>query len=226
MHQAQYFLSNSRGVLSVAGEDRHAFLQGLVSNDVMQATADRAIWTAFLTPQGKYLHDFFIVEIGDRFLLDCEADRRQDLLRRLSLYKLRSRVTVADADGEQAVALVFGDGALDALDLPAEPGSAKPFGNGVAYVDPRLPALGVRTILPRVEIDQAMKSAGIEPGNPDDYDRRRIALGVPDGSRDLKVEKAILLENGFDELHGIDWDKGCYMGQELTARTHYRGLVR
>jgi hypothetical protein len=226
MSQAQYLLPESRGVLKVAGEDRRAFLQGLVSNDVMRAAPERAIWTAFLTPQGKYLHDFFIVETGDAFLLDCEADRREDLLRRLSLYKLRSKLTVADADGEHAVALIFGKHALETLGLPVEPGAAKQFGGGVVYVDPRLSELGARAMLPRAGVADALDAAGIEPGDADDYDRRRITLGVPDGSRDLKVEKAILLENGFDELHGIDWDKGCYMGQELTARTHYRGLVR
>ncbi|MDZ4737555.1 MAG: folate-binding protein [Rhodospirillaceae bacterium] len=226
MSQSHYLLPDSRGVLKVAGEDRYAFLQGLVSNDVMHATTERAIWAAFLTPQGKYLHDFFIAVSGDAFLLDCEADRRQDLLRRLSLYKLRSKVTVADANNEQGVALVFGERALETLGLTAEPGAAKPFGSGIVYVDPRLSALGARAILPRAGIADALRTAGVEPGNADDYDRHRIALGVPDGSRDLKVEKAILLENGFNELHGIDWDKGCYMGQELTARTHYRGLVR
>jgi folate-binding protein YgfZ len=226
MQRPKYLLPGSRGVLRVAGEDRYAFLQGLVSNDVMRAQSDRAIWTAFLTPQGKYLHDFFIVTAGDAFLLDCEADRRQDLLRRLSLYKLRSKVSVNDANDEHAVAIIFGERALEALGLPAEPGVAMALGDGIVYVDPRLPGLGARAILHSAAAAQVLKESGIDPGDAADYESLRISLGVPDGSRDLKVEKAILLENGFDELHGIDWDKGCYMGQELTARTHYRGLVR
>jgi folate-binding protein YgfZ len=221
-----YLLPESRGLLAIAGEDKVGFLQGLVSNDVAKAGPARALYSAFLTPQGKYLHDFFLAEAGGSFYIDCEAGRREDLKRRLSLYKLRSKVTVADATASHAVALLFGNDALVRLGLGPEPGSAIPFGGGVAYVDPRLAALGARAVLPREGAVAALEAAGFASGEDADYDRRRMALGVPDGSRDLPVEKAILLENGFDELHAIDWDKGCYLGQELTARTRYRGLVR
>ena len=226
MTKASYLIPDNRGVLAVGGNDRHSFLQGLISNDINKVAADRALWSALLTPQGKYLHDFFIAEIGDVFYIDCEFARRQDLLKRLSLYKLRSKVTVGDATETHAVAVVYGEDALALLDLPAEPGDARAFHGGVAYVDPRLAALGARAILPRASAEHSLQEATLVPGSATAYDRLRVALGVPDGSRDLKVEKAILLENGFDELNGIDWDKGCYMGQELTARTRYRGLVR
>jgi folate-binding protein YgfZ len=97
---------------------------------------------------------------------------------------------------------------------------------GVAFLDPRLPALGARALLPRGAAEDALRAAGFAAAALDDYDCLRIGLGVPDGSRDLEVEKSLLLESGFDELNGLDWDKGCYMGQELTARTRYRGLVK
>ncbi|MGE0717933.1 MAG: folate-binding protein YgfZ, partial [Alphaproteobacteria bacterium] len=212
----------SRAVLTVSGPDRRAFLQGLVSNDVERAGPGRAIHAAFLTPQGRYLHDLFIVEQGETLLLDVEAARRQDLLKRLSLYRLRSKVTLADAAGDWRVSALIGPGAATALGLPEEAGAAAPLGDGVAFVDPRLPALGLRAILPAT----ADAIPGFAAGSFADYDRLRLGLGVPDGSRDLPVEKAILLETGFDELNGVDWKKGCYMGQELTARTKYRGLVR
>jgi folate-binding protein YgfZ len=211
-------LARSRALIALEGVDRYAFLQGIVSNDVNKATDARAIYAAFLTPQGKYLHDIFIAALGDRLLIDCEAARRSDLLHRLSLYKLRAKATLAE-ENRFVVGLRFGDGALGALGLPAEPGHARIGAESLLFVDPRLAALGARAILP-------VDLAPCESGTAADYERLRLSLGVPDGSRDLAVEKAILLENGFDELNAIDWDKGCYMGQELTARTRYRGLVR
>jgi len=226
MSDSHYLLPDSRGVLAIAGDDKTSFLQGLVSNDVAKAGPTQALYSAFLTAQGRYLHDFFLAEAGGSFYIDCEAERREDLKRRLSLYKLRSKVTIADATASHAVALLFGNDALARLGLGPEPGTAKPFAGGVAYVDPRLAALGARAVLPREGAAAAFEAAGFTVGDKAAYDRLRMSLGVPDGSRDLPVEKAILLENGFDELHAIDWNKGCYLGQELTARTRYRGLVR
>lgn len=214
-----------RGVLVVSGEDRRSFLQGLISNDITRTGPDRAIHAAFLTPQGKFLHEFFIVERGGAFLLDCEAARLDDLRKRLSIYKLRAKVAVAPAEGLAVYALI-GDGAAAAVGLPAEAGVAGELGDGVVMVDPRLAEAGLRAILPTADAAAVLADAGFTVGVVADYDRRRIALGLPDGSRDMIVDKAILLENGFDELNGVDWKKGCYMGQELTARTKYRGLIK
>lgn len=192
-----------RGVLAVAGDDRKTFLQGLVSNDVLKLEPGRAMWSALLTPQGKFLHEFFIVETADALLLDCEGgERLEDLRKRLSLYKLRSKVTLTPRP-DLAVWALLGDGLAD----------------GIAFVDPRLPEAGRRALL-------TTEPAGFDIGTLDDYDRTRIPLGLPDGSRDLVIEKSILLENGFEELKGVDFQKGCYMGQELTARTKYRGLIK
>jgi tRNA-modifying protein YgfZ len=221
-----YALLENRGVLEVSGADRRSFLQGLVSNDVQKLGPQRALYAAFLTPQGKYLHDFFLVEQGEVILLEGERARLPDLLRRLSMFKLRAKVALSDASETVAVAAAFGRDAGARLGLPAELGAAAPFGDGIAYVDPRLAELGARLILPHGAGTRALEDAGLARAEPEDYDRLRLSLGVPDGSRDLPIEKAILLEAGFDELNGIDWDKGCYMGQELTARTKYRGLIR
>jgi tRNA-modifying protein YgfZ len=221
-----YVTLPSRGILAIDGPDRAAFLQGLVSNDVTQAGPSRAIYAAFLTPQGKYLHDFFIVELGGKLLLDCEAERLADLQRRLKMYKLRSKITLEDTSSQFSVTAVFGAGALETLSLPVEGGAAAPLGDGVVFVDPRLPGLGARAILPRGSEGEVLEPAGFSAVDTGAYDRMRLEAGVPDGSRDMVVEKAILLENNLDELHAISWQKGCYMGQELTARTRYRGLVR
>ena len=231
-----YAILEARGLVEAAGPDARPFLQGMVSADVDKLSPERALWAAFLTPQGKFLHEFFLTlapgpETGedageDRVLLDCEAARIEDLRTRLGRYKLRARVTLEDVSAGYAVAAVFGAGALEALGLPAQAGRAAPFAGGRVHVDPRLPELGARAVLPRADAEAALQGAGFVPAGPADYDALRIRLGVPDGSRDLEVERSPLLENGFDELGGIDWDKGCFMGQELTARTKYRGLVK
>jgi folate-binding protein YgfZ len=221
-----FSIDTLRGAVAVDGEDRQTFLQGLISNDTRRVSPTQAVYSAFLTPQGKFLHDFTVAEIGDRTLLDPEAERRADLIKRLSMYRLRSKVKVVDASADWAVVVFAGPGALDKLGLASAPGSAKPLSGGVVFVDPRLAALGARAFLPRGEAEAIARTAGFSAAPFAEYEALRIGLGVPSGSRDLIPDKGILLENGFDELHGVDWDKGCYMGQELTARTRYRGLVR
>jgi folate-binding protein YgfZ len=223
MANASFVVLDTRGVLAVSGPDRRAFLQGLVSNDVEKVGPHAARYAALLTAQGKYLHDFLMVEAGESIWLDAEASRLADLKRRLSMYRLRAKVSLEERDDLTIAAVI---GGASALHLPAEPGSARPFGSGVAFVDPRLVALGSRVILPRATVRQVLGDAGLAETDIETYDQLRLSLGVPDGSRDLVLEKSILLESGFDELNGVDWQKGCYVGQELTARTKYRGLIR
>jgi hypothetical protein len=191
-----------RGVLEVAGADRVAFLQGLVSNDVAGIAPGGAVWAALLTPQGKWLADFFVTAAGAALLLDAERAQVPMLMQRLSRFRLRAQVTLRDASTDWQVHAAWGEGAPPA---------------GLAARDPRLPEAGWRVLAATI-LDGATRA--------EDYDRHRLALGLPDGSRDMESEKSVLLEAGFDELRGVSWSKGCYMGQELTARTRYRGLVK
>jgi hypothetical protein len=192
-----------RGVVEVAGADRVAFLQGLVSNDVGQAAPGRAVWAALLTPQGKFLAEFFVLAEGARLLLDCAREAAPGLVQRLSRFRLRSQVALRDLSTEMHVHAAW-DGALPPEGVVAAP-------------DPRLPEAGWR-ILSGTPL--ATNAAA------EDHDRHRLALGLPDGARDMEAERSVLLEGGFDELGGVSWTKGCYMGQELTARTKYRGLLK
>ena len=216
-----------RGVFRLSGEDARSFLQGLISNDIFRVAPKRAIWAAFLSPQGRYLHDFFLCQIEDSLVLEGEAARLPDLRRRLLMYKLRSRVTIEEPDNSLAVWALIGRGAASAVGVPTEePGAAISVHGGVVFVDPRTMTGGLRAVLPRDKGEQILANFGFATGDLAEYDRLRIASGLPDGSRDMQIEKSLLLECGFDELHGIDWQKGCYLGQELTARTRYRGLVK
>jgi folate-binding protein YgfZ len=194
----------ARGVIEVAGDDAVSFLQGLVSNDVAQAASGRAVWAALLTPQGKWLSDFFIFADGTRLLLDVEREQAPMLVQRLGRFRLRAKVALSDFSEMLHVHVAWG-GAPDVSK------------NVIAAPDPRLPDAGWRLLAPRLLPVTATAEA---------WDEHRLALGLPDGSRDLEAEKTVLLEAGFDELGGVSWSKGCYMGQELTARTKYRGLVK
>lgn len=196
MSKPFYVTLPNRGLIHIEGEDRVAFLNGLVSNDVAKAAAGAILYACLLTPQGKFLHDFFI-HAGDGFLLlDCEGgERARDLYDRLNKFRLRAKVKISLEENHPVYAVFHcGDG------LP----------------DPRSAALGRRSF----------EKPDLEEHSFEEWDSLRISLCVPDGSRDLELEKSTLLEGGIEKLNGIDWDKGCYMGQELTARMKYRGLVK
>ncbi|HSI00653.1 MAG TPA: folate-binding protein [Reyranella sp.] len=214
MSSPAFALLPHRSVIAVSGPDRAEFLQGLISNDTAKVGPGQAIWAALLTPQGRFLNDMFVVEDdAGTFLLETERERAAALARKLKMYTLRSQVTVEDRSAAMEVAVMFGPGAAEGL----------PVAGATAFVDPRLPELGVRVLAPA---GQAVALIGGTEAPIAGYEALRLKLGVPDGSRDMTVEKALLLESGFDELHGVDWQKGCYMGQELTARTKYRGLIK
>lgn len=191
---------NRRNVIVIEGPDRLAFLNGLISNDLKKIVPGQAIYATLLTPQGRFLFDFFILEHNEAYLLDVEAARSGDLLKRLRMYKLRSDIELKETNYKVAVSLK----SAAAPDL-------------LHFSDPRLPALGMRAfVLDAAEGDESL----------DAYEEKRMEYGIPESGIELIPEKSILLENGLDELQAIDWQKGCYMGQELTARTRYRGLVR
>mgnify|MGYP006087768129 CR=1 FL=1 len=222
----QFIHLKNRGLLVITGPDRVEFLQGLVSNDVQKVSKDNAIYAALLNPQGKYLYDFFIFEKDDSLILDCELDRIEGLKKRLSLYKLRANVTLEDQTDTMTVSAIIGEKNMVEYGFPINPGEAKAFGESLIFRDPRLADIGWRCIFPSSDSKNIIVTLGFSPAKPYIYESLRINFGLPDGSRDLIIEKSILLESGFSELNGVDWDKGCYIGQELTARTKYRGLIK
>jgi folate-binding protein YgfZ len=181
-----------------------AFLQGLVSADAREAVPGRALWSALLTPQGRFLFEFFILSDGERLVLECERARAAELAQRLSRFRLRAKVTVADISG--SVVVVAGWGGAQ---IPP----------GLAAADGRVEGAGWRGVFPADAAPEATVAW-------EAWDAHRLSLGLADGTRDLEVEKTLLLEAWFDPQGGVSWTKGCYMGQELTARTKYRGLVK
>ncbi|MEE2859575.1 MAG: folate-binding protein [Pseudomonadota bacterium] len=179
----------TRQIIRLTGEDRVAFLQGLVTNDVARAPC----WAALLTPQGKYLADFLVVPDGDALLIDVDGRLADDLMRRLSMYKLRSRV------------------ALEAVGMPVARGTG-PAPDG-AIVDPRHPALGWRHY-------------GAQGDDGTDWDALRVEHCIPETLVELIPNDTFILEAGFERLHGVDFRKGCYVGQEVTARMKHKTELR
>lgn len=190
-----------RGVLSVSGADRVSFLNGLVTNDIAPADQGHPVWTAFLTPQGKVIADFFVVGDGERLLLETDLDRLEDLKSRLGRYRLRAKVTLD----------ILSDWGVSALsEQAAVPG-------GIVFPDPRHPKAGFRALGP---------ASALPDGDATPWQHHRLALGLPEGADDLAPEQGFALEYGFGDLKGIDYRKGCFIGQETTARMKWKHLTR
>ncbi len=209
-----FILLETRALISVSGSEAGDFLQRIITNDVDRLASGEGRYAALLTPQGKYLFDFFVIRWDDGFLLDCEAERAGALMKRLKIYRLRADVTLGEVSTDFAVAAIFGGEAAVALK------------DGIIFADPRAAALDRRAILPRDGARAALAALGLEALDMAEYESRRIALAVPDGSRDFEPEKSGLLEMNVEELNGVDFSKGCFVGQEVTARTKHRALVR
>jgi folate-binding protein YgfZ len=199
-----------RGVISVSGEDATGFLQGLLTNDVERLGPSEARYAALLTPQGKILFDLIAVRARGQepsYLLDCPAAQSADLAKRLSFYKLRAKVAIADVSADRAVVAFWG----------AEPAIVA---EGLLYADPRDARLGWRAILPRPI------ATPIGSEHVGEYEGLRIAVGAPKGGLDFAYADAFPQDANFDLFHGVDFDKGCYVGQEVVSRMKHRGTAR
>ena len=199
-----------RGIVKVSGDDARSFLNGLVTCDMAKVSPQQAGFGALLSPQGKILFDFLIAEAeaedGGGFFLDCPRALAPDLAQRLAMYKLRAAVTIQDLSDALGIGVAEDAVGIDPLDW-------------LMFADPRLPALGLRLIGERA----GLQALG---GDPEGYHSRRIALAVPEGGKDFAYNDAYPHETLMDQLHGVDFRKGCYIGQEVVSRMEHRGTAR
>ena len=201
---------DDRAVIALSGPEARPFLQGLVTNDIAGGQAPGSgLYTALLSPQGKILFDFFVTEGDGALLLDVARDSADTLLKKLKVYRLRAKVEV-EARPQLGVYLNLKGHPDNRLTLYVE--------RAVSFADPRLPELGVRSIGSRAEMPANL------PG-PREYHEERIRLGVPEGG-DFGTEKIFALDAGLEELNGVSFTKGCYVGQELTSRMKHRATAR
>jgi folate-binding protein YgfZ len=205
-----------RGVIKVIGDDARKFLHGLVTADILGVAPGTARFCALLTPQGKIVADFFVTEApqaeGGGFFLDIPRALAATLVEKLNLYKLRAKVLIEDLTEILGVLAVW-DGA----------GTTK---QGLSYADPRLPALGLRVMIPPHRAAAAASELGAELVSAEDYEVHRIALAVPRGGLDFAYGDAFPHETDMDQLGGVDFAKGCYVGQEVVSRIEHRGIAR
>ncbi|MFN4353184.1 YgfZ/GcvT domain-containing protein [Parvibaculum sp.] len=207
---------SGRGIVRIGGPEARSFLQGLVTNNVDKAGGTQLVYSALLTPQGKFLFDFFMTsDPADKeaVMLDCDGARAGEFIKRLSMYKLRAKVEIEDkSDGFAVIAFWNEDGS--------------PMPDGPGLPDPRHPQMGRRAILPEKDANAAVAAAKAEEAPEQEWHRHRISLGIGEAAEDFEPDRTFPLEVNFAELNGIDFHKGCFIGQEVTSRTKRRGSVR
>jgi folate-binding protein YgfZ len=200
-----------RGVIEVAGTEATGFLQRLITNSVLNIPKGEGRYAGLLTPQGKLLFDFFVVPLpegpGADYLIDCASEQTADLVKRLNLHKMRARIAIEDKSKKIAVAAIFGGEVAAGIE-------------GVFYRDTRGPGMGLRVIAPREAL------AKLDRAEASRYEAHRIAQGVPKGGVDFRYGDAFVHDVNLDLMNGVDFKKGCYVGQEVAARVHYRNSAR
>jgi len=216
MTDTTYAILPDRAVVRAHGADAYDLLQRLVTGNTDRVAAGEPVYALLLTPQGKFLFDFFMVadpEHADAILLDCAAARADALRQRLTMYTLRADAAFEDVRKDYAVIAHWGPGARV---LP----------DALSFADPRSPLLGVRSLVPADGVSAFTAQAAGAAGESDAYRAFTVALGVPDGAVDIRPDKDFPIESNLDLLHGIDFQKGCFVGQEVASRAHRKGKAR
>lgn len=227
----QYIIPlSNRGVVAVYGKDARDFLQRILTNDIEKVTEELTQYSALLTPQGKFLFDFFICQMGDdTLLLDCDAASIPEIIETLEKYKLQSEVGIKNVSENFHVMAILGDGTVEAVDPEMVPGKIYDFGDGIVYIDPRLPAMQLRVLFYYKEGESELPgilTGGFIDGDYDLYEYLRLWVGVPDTSRDMVKGKSFPFDYGFKEMNCFAFEKGCYIGQEVITRFNQKGTVK
>ncbi len=207
-----------RGIIYVNGIDAKTFLQNIITNDIEKVTDNFTIFSSLLTPQGKYLFDFIITKHKNGFFLDCEKSQLLDLFKKLSVYKLRSKVEILDLSNEFVVAVLSRDKFLSLENTQDIEGNTIKFREDNLFLDPRNKKMGARLIINLEKLHLSIKKLNLKPNKIDEYYKYSHQLGIPQIECNKLKDKIFGIECNLEELNGIDFKKGCYVGQENTAR--------
>ena len=214
-----------RGILYVHGKDTEEFLQNIISNNVKKVTNASSIFSSLLTPQGKYLFDFLIVKHKNGFFLDCEKKQINDLFNKLNLYKLRSKIEILNLSNEFVVASISKEKFLGLENTKNEKGYTIKFREDPIFLDPRNSKLGARLIINLEKLYLSIKKLNLKPKDSIKYYELSHRLGIPQVGCEKLKDKIFGIECNFEELNGIDFKKGCYVGQENTARIKLKNKI-
>ena len=218
MNIKNVYILDDRAILYINGEDAKEFLQNLISNDINKVSDVNSCFSSLLTPQGKFLYEFIIVKHKSGYLLDCEKPQAEELFKQLSLYKLRSKVEILNLSNEFVVAAFSHEKFLTFDEAKDQPGCTIKYREDPIFLDPRNKQLGARLIINLEKLYLSLKKLDLHDANLKEYYSLSHSLGIVPKDLNKLKDKLFGIECNFEELNGIDFKKGCYVGQENTAR--------
>ena len=200
--------------ISISGDDRKDFLQGLITNDINKCNSNTPIYSCFLSPQGKFIADFFVADREKNYLIEIHKKFMSGFLDKLKIYKLRSKITINDNEDFESLVILENNNLLQSNN------------DIINFIDPRNNKLGRKVYIKLDRINDFKNKFNLQEVKFESYRELLINNLIPFSPDDLIINKSLILENNFEKINAIDWDKGCYVGQEITARMKYRALLK
>ena len=222
----EIYILEDRGFIFVNGEDAKDFLQNIITKDINTVTDNNSSFASILTPQGKYLVDFFIIKHNDGYLLDCEKSNVEQLTKIFSNYKLRSKVNFNNKSNNYAAAIISKDKFISLENGKNSLGFTIQYRTNPIFMDPRNELIGARLISSLEKLHLTIKNLNLKIANKDDYYNKCYEIGIPEKNLNKLKEKIFGIENNLEELNALDFKKGCYIGQENTSRIKLRSKLR
>ena len=226
MEKNEVITLEDRGFIHVNGAEAKDFLQNIVTNDIEKVTSSSTVFSSILTPQGKYLFEFFILKLKDNYLIECEKKSTTEIIKLLNFYKLRSKVDFIDLSEKYATAIISLEKFKEINSSSLSKGSTASYRDDPVYIDPRNDKLGAKIISKLENIHLTIKKLNLKIVEKEKYYNQSFQLGIPQIDLNKLKDKIFGIENNLDELNGIDFKKGCYIGQENTSRIKLRNKLR
>ena len=226
MEKNEVIVLEDRGFIKANGPDAKDFLQNIVTNDIEKVTSSTTVFSSILTPQGKYLFEFFIMRLEDGYLLECEKKSTIEIIKLFNFYKLRSKVNLIDLSEKYVAAVISLEKFKEINGSDLSKGKTTIYREDPVYIDPRNFKLGAKIISKLEKIHLTIKKLNLIIADKNKYYNKSFELGIPQSDLNKLKDKVFGIENNLDELHGIDFKKGCYVGQENTSRIKLRDKLR